>query len=111
MRLVLRAAGALLAAVMINPAVAEPDSTGRWLMDQPLTLWDMGMMRATDSAQSASERVEIETSKNPLAGPFAWASYDWNNNEIDITLSIFDYSGDITHEKCNESYVRKLTGR
>ena len=100
------AAGLITVFLMASPAGAEPGPIGKWLMAQPLTLWDIGMIRATDSAKWASDLVKSETEseigKGPLAGPFAGASYDWNNNEIDIYLSILDYRGEMTHEKCNE---------
>ena len=97
MRAMLRIAG-VLAAIMISPAGAEPGPIGLWLMEQPLTLWDIGMTRAGDQARRASDGIPTKSGMPA----FAWAKYDWGNNEIDIHLSILNYRGDMTHEQCNE---------
>ncbi|MDE0415933.1 MAG: hypothetical protein OXI95_03220 [bacterium] len=97
-------AAALVALTM--PARAEPGPIGQWLMEQPVSLWDWGMMRAKENAQRAADQIAGAAGR--------WASlvrYNWDTNQIEIGLSANDYRGDASHENCNEvrhSFVRAL---
>ena len=56
---------ALVAALALGtPLRAEPGPIGEWLMDQPVSLWDMGMTRIRQDAQRASgyllKNVQLE---------------------------------------------------
>ena len=86
------------APMMASSAGAEPGPIGKWLMEQPLTVWDIGMTKAGDQAKRARDGMPTKSGMPE----FAWAKYDWDNNEIDIHLSIWNYRGEMTHEKCNE---------
>ena len=83
------------APMMASSAGAEPGPIGKWLMEQPLTVWDIGMTKAGDQAKRASDGMPTKSGMPA----FAWAKYDWDNNEIDIHLSIWNYRGEMTHEK------------
>lgn len=97
---------AALVAGMAGSAGAEPGPIGQWLMDRPVSLWDWGMMRAKENAQRAADQVAGATGR--------WVSvvgYDWDTNEIEISLSADDYRDDATHANCNavrHSFIRAL---
>ena len=67
-------------------------------MEEPMSLWDRGMDRIEGDVDEAKDYVKDEL--GIIA--FAWPSYDWDNNEINITLSILHYQGEMTHEDCNK---------
>ena len=79
-------------------SIAEPGPIGQWLMNQPLTLWDKGMFEATEAANQAAEYV----GKNIGNISYGRAQYDWDNNEIDVLVSVSGYSADTNHENCNK---------
>ena len=93
-RAVSRLVGVLGMAVTLYtvPAHAEPGATVQWLMDRPLTLWDMGMIRLRGAAERAADAQEVESS----------IRYIWDDNEIEISLTSWNFKGVPTHEKCNE---------
>ncbi|MCY4595525.1 MAG: hypothetical protein OXC19_12115 [Bryobacterales bacterium] len=98
-RALLRAVGTVaLLCCLMTPVRAEPGPVGKWLMTEPLTLWDHGMMNMERDAKQAAER--IKTGGDQWA---AWALYDWDNNEIEINLINLDFHGAISHETCNET--------
>ena len=84
--------------VLAMPSIAEPGPIGRWLMGEPLSLWDKGMFEANEAARRAATFVGSHR------GELAWgsASYNWNNNEIDLFFNVQGFRDDPTHEKCNE---------
>ena len=45
----------LLAGGLATQPQAEPGPIGRWLMSEPLTLWDIGMIRAEEEASRAAK--------------------------------------------------------
>ena len=98
---------ALLCCLM-TPAQAEPGPVGNWLMNEPLTLWDFGMMNMERDAKQAAEHIKTSDS-----GWTAWAQYSWDNNEIEIRLIVFGFNGAISHATCNEtrrSFLAALLG-
>lgn len=49
--------GSVLVVSISTYSLAEPGPIGRWLMNEPLTLWDRGMMRAREEAAEAGKIV------------------------------------------------------
>lgn len=103
---------AALAVMLAGEAGAEPGPIGRWLMSQPVTLWDRGMDRA-DAAAKRAERAVGNAARTPAGA--AWAAappaahmvegdayYDWNANEITLRMAVIGATGTITHERCND---------
>ena len=90
-------AAAALAVMLAGPAGAEPGPIGQWLMSQPVTLWDRGMDRADAAAERAGNAIMGGEGSKVWGG----ASYDWNNNEIDLRLDILWHPGAASHELCN----------
>ncbi len=94
-----RAVAALAVLCGLMSAVrAEPGPVGRWLMNEPVTLWDLGLMNMEQDAEQAAEH--IKTSDD---GWIAWARYNWDNNEIEIRLIAVGFNGAISHETCNDT--------
>ena len=77
---------------------AEPGPIGKWLMDDPLTLWDIGMIRAKEDAREAGSEVVKDIGRKQ----WTRVSYNWDHNEILITLSIHGFNDSLSHENCNE---------
>ena len=101
--------GAVLVVAPAVPSYAEPGPIGQWLMNKPVTLWDKGMRRMREEADRAAKGVAED------AGTNGWANteYNWDNNEIDITLTVYGFGGDFSHENCNKtrhSFIGALTG-
>ena len=90
-------AAALLGLVAM-PAHTEPGPIGAWLMKEPLTLWDIGMIRAGDKAEKAGKSVGAHRG----SASYGWADYNWDNNEIDLEMSILGFTDTLSHENCNE---------
>lgn len=99
------AAGAL-AVMLAGPVGAEPGPIGRWLMDQPVTLWDRGMDRALMEAKEAAKHTGPRPPRTVREGH---AYYDWNANEIVLRMDVFGEAGADTHERCNELRRRFLS--
>lgn len=100
---------ATLAVALAGPAAAEPGPVGRWLMDQPVTLWDRGMDRALAEVERAVGAVHA--AGFTTNSPGRYVEYHWDNNEIVLSLLVFEDRGPITHERCNElrrGFVRAL---
>ena len=77
---------------------AESEPVSQWLMDQPVSRWDMGMMRAEQSVRRAVDRTKGERYRDS----FGHVIYMEEKDEIDIWMRIVDFWGDPTHETCNE---------
>ena len=76
---------ALVAALALGtPLRAEPGPIGEWLMDQPVSLWDMGMTRIRQDAQRASGYLLKDAQLEGVPDAY----YDWGANEIVIGLSL-----------------------
>ena len=96
MRIMLILCAVLLAA---SPAAAEPGPIGSWLMSEPLTLWDKGMMAMREDAREAAKAVAADK------GAAHWISvtYDWEDNEIKVNFSVWGFRGDLSHQHCNQT--------
>ena len=81
---------------------AESEPVSQWLMDQPVSRWDMGMMRADQSVQRAVDRMKGEM----YSDSFGHVIYREERNEIDIWVHTAGFWGDPTHETCNEFRTR-----
>ncbi len=93
---------------LMTPARAEPGPVGKWLMNEPLTLWDHGMMSMDRDAEQAAEDIKKNDGRW-----IAWARYDWDNNEIEVTLDVAGLDGTATHDTCNDTrraFLAKLLG-
>lgn len=104
----LAVASALAALAM--PLRAEPGPIGSWLMNEPLTLWDMGIMKAREHVEYAADRI---AKASDLSHSFADVEYDWDTNEIDIWWSIVGTQINTTHETCNRArraFIARLAG-
>ena len=89
--------GALVLA-LVGSARAEPGPIGNWLMDQPVTLWDLGMIRVKDAADAVEPKVE-----NKFGGTLVSSvSYDWDDNEILVSFVLFGFPKALNHENCNK---------
>lgn len=98
---------ATLLASFTSIARAEPGPIGQWLMSQPFTLWDIGMMRVEEAANDAGH-VADDYGKGLI-----WAHYNWGNNEIEINLHVLDVLIPITHDLCNQlrrSFIADIAG-
>ena len=82
-----------------SPAAAEPGPIGNWLMSQPLTLWDKGMMAMREDAREAAKAVAAEK------GTTHWitVAYDWKDNEIEVSFSVWGFGGELSHQHCNQT--------
>ena len=92
---------------------AEPGPTVRWLMNNPLTLFDHGMMTVEKKAEEAATNLakSFLLRGGQLAG--TWTDYSWENNEISILLSVTDFPEEATHANCNEIrgfFIALMTG-
>ena len=98
---------AALLASLTSIASAEPGPIGQWLMNEPLTLWDIGMMKAEEAAKDAGRVAD------DLGTGLIWAQYNWDNNEININLHVINALIPITHERCNQtrrSFIADIVG-
>ena len=93
----------ILAAVSGTPESprAEPGPIGQWLMDEPLTLWDRGMIQANEAGERSAKSAAKDHSSTIVGG----ARYDYDANEISLYAIVLGAGGDISHQQCNE--VRK----
>ena len=96
MRAVLRVACVVVAASS-SPAASEPGPIGRWLMKEPVSLWDKGVSEASEMADSAAEGIGAHRGERA----WGWAAYDWEDNEITLNFNVTGYKGDPTHKECN----------
>ena len=96
MRAVLRVACILGASVIYSGQLAaEPGKVVNWLMNEPLTLWDMGMIRIEQAAEKASAQMNLEYEDVAV-------HYLWDKNEIIVSFFGRFAEGHATHDKCNE---------
>ena len=85
--------------------LAEPGTSVKWLMDRPVSLFDLGVQRMNDDAARAADA--LVASHTAPAGPFTTGSafYDWDTNEI--RLQIISAIGD---QKPADAQCKKLRG-
>lgn len=70
----------VLTTINSGPLRAEPGPVGRWLMDEPASLWDLGMARL-------KEHIFGWKGAHPLASYTKGVNYDWDQNRITISIS------------------------
>jgi hypothetical protein len=63
----------------IKPCIAEPDSTIRYLITEPVTLLDFGLYRLTEEIDTHFAKIEYTSG--------AYMFYDWDANRINIIIS------------------------
>ena len=96
--------------LLANSAHAEPGPIGQWLMNDPLTLWDHGMMRAENEADEAAKRVAKKLDIQVMG---AWVYYSWDDNEITISMTVLNFPEKLSHANCNEVrrfFIAELIG-
>ena len=101
--------------VLALPVRAEPGPIGNWLMNEPVTLFDWGMMRAENAADRAAEFAQEWRIDENWAVDETWVpdriqwdgrvSYSWDNNEIEILVSLLGsgVSREEPHRSCNHA--------
>ena len=89
---------ACMATTLATHSHAESEPVSQWLMDQPVSRWDNGMMRADQSVQRAVDRMKGEI----YGDSYGHVIYGEEKDEIDIWVRIVNFWGDPTHETCNE---------
>ncbi len=97
----------LLCLVMISSyAWAEPSADVKWLMDDPVTIFDLGMKRADETLHEAVNDM-IAAHDDILVGSsshFASARYAYGQNSIELTVGAFLAEGvkAPTAERCQK---------
>lgn len=103
----------LVACVLVAGSVkAEPGPVTRWLMDEPLTLWDWGMHQAKRESKQAAEYVWKDFGEKGFV--LGGAYYDWDNNEITLWVVDLNYAAETNHENCNKvrrAFIAALIAR
>lgn len=80
----------VLTTINSGPLRAEPGPVGKWLMEKPASLWDLGMLRL-------EEFVFGWKGAHPLANYSVRVSYDWDQNRIMIEFFVEE---EFKKEKC-----------
>jgi hypothetical protein len=107
MRYFLNLSKVLLCLVVISSyARAERSVDVKWLMDDPVTIFDLGMKRADDALHEAVNDM-IAAHDDILAGSsshFASARYAYGQNSIELTVGAFLSQGAVapTAERCQK---------
>ena len=111
MRAILQAA-CIAAAIASTPAASEPGPVGNWLMNEPLSLWDKGMLEMRQAARSAAKKLRDKgIGSEGMREDTVLTHYDWHNNEIEIRLNDPLSKGPLTHQNCNMiriAFIRQL---
>lgn len=95
---------------LVMPAHAEPGPISQWLMNEPLTLWDHGMMKAENEADEAAKRV---SNILDVQATEAWAAYSWDDDEITIGMTVRNFPEELSHANCNKVrrfFIAELIG-
>lgn len=100
-----------------SPAKTEPvEKTLRWLMSEPVTLMDLGMLRLREDLREASTAlVDMGyTNDEPRVGTY----YEWREDTIYAYVAVREPFGRPTEQTCLEIFERvigrlsaKLPGR
>ena len=105
---------------VVSTAQAEPGRIGQWLMNEPVSLWDLGMMRAREEAKRAADaHNHVFDDTRDIFSPRleffnGYVGYNWDNNEIEIGVTVVVRHEDTSHEICNQlrrSFIVALSGR
>jgi hypothetical protein len=99
MRRTLISCSLLLSALAAGLSHAEPGRVARWLMDEPMSMFDWGLYK-TDKAVA-----NLKSLKGTFPNEFFFASadYDWELNRIRIRVS---FHGKGTDAECIENIKR-----
>jgi hypothetical protein len=94
----LRNAAAVLAVVLClantNATRAEPGPVVNWLMNEPASLFDIGMLQLTTTVWGWSDRKEIKQMSAQLGGTIWFAPmYQFDENRIYVAASVSDAVG------------------
>lgn len=77
----------------ITNVFAEPTPTVRWLMNEPVSLFDLGMYRLSLECDKwgvkFGDQLAMVLKIKLRNGPFVDVSYDWDNNRITFRTQIF----------------------
>jgi len=98
-------AGAIVCiATQLHPAAAEPSPTVSYLMNEPASLFDVGLIRMNDSLRRFNRMHPIDLSEKPMMGLLRgetdldienigfgtlYAKYSWDENRINIYALVF----------------------
>lgn len=82
------------------------EETMRWLINEPLTLMDLGMMRMRDDLREVSQKlVDLGyTSREPRFGTF----FDWREQKINAYVSIREPYAQPSERTCLEVFDRVM---
>ena len=110
----LRKCAAVLAVVSCltyaTSARAEPGPVEQWLMNEPASLFDLGMLRVELQLDELKDYDEL---KDRLGALLFYSSYNWDKNRIYLSGAIFGASPEIDGKhfcKLIISNVRKIGG-
>jgi len=81
----------LLTVIIAVSARAEPGPTVQWLMNEPATLFDLGMSKLNRLVENSIDYIfsdEVGASTDRDEAKHGEASYDYNSNRIIIQLGI-----------------------
>lgn len=85
-----------------NPA----DETVRWLINEPVTLMDLGMMRLRDDLREASHTLVASgyTVREPTVGTY----YEWREQKIHAYVAIREPYAKPSEQTCLDVYERVM---
>lgn len=92
----------LVAALLAQPVFAEPSRTVDWLMDEPPSMFDFGMLRlrqANDSDWTPKLQESMKSGKFELEEESNGVVYDFDKNEIVIEVS---FIGQADEQVCRD---------
>ena len=82
------------------------EETLRWLINEPVTLMDLGMMRLRDDLREASHSLMRQglTAREPRVGTY----YDWREQTINAYVAVRESFSQPSENKCLELFDRVL---
>ena len=89
-------------AISANPTLADPGPVTNWLMNEPASLFDLGMLRLKLEVEKYTERVFNNFSPKKT-GAIGWAEYDFSKNRITIGYEAKTFA----RRKFNKSECKK----
>ena len=94
--------------MLAMPVRPEPGPIGTWLMNEPVTLWDRGMDRASEAASIAADSIFAD---NVIVSGSSY--YLWDNNEINLHMIAWELRFELGHSECNGIrgvFIHRLVG-